>query len=145
MSRRYRPFHLLLTLFVAQVTLAAETSHIPDILGQDISRFKELMSSPVAEQRIEGAQGARHLRLATFEPELIGLLKDHDPVVRQEAVIALSQCGTSDSVGHLHCSAVRRPMAGPRTRPDVALPNDRAIFQCGTESRMGTVVEGNEH
>ena len=101
MPRRYRPLHLLLTLFVAQVTLAAETSQIPDVLGQDISRFNELMSNPIAELRIEGALGARHLRLAMFEPKLIGLLKDHDPVVRQEAVVALSQCGTSDSIGHL--------------------------------------------
>ena len=101
MSRRYWPIHLLFALFFAQATLAAETNTIPDILGQDISRFKELMASPVVEQRIEGAQGARHLRLATFEPELLGLLKDHDPVVRQEAVIALSHCGTSDSVLHL--------------------------------------------
>ena len=101
MPRPYRPFHMLLPLLIAQVAFAAETGQIPDVLGQDISRFKELMSSPLAEQRIEGAQGARHLRLPTFEPELIGLLKDHDPLVRREAVIALSQCGTSDSVGHL--------------------------------------------
>ena len=101
MPRRYWLFHLLLILFAADVAFAAETSQIPDVLGQDISRFKELMSTSVAELRIEGAQGARHLRLATFEPQLIGLLKDHDPVVRQEAVVALSQCGTSESVGHL--------------------------------------------
>jgi len=101
MPRRYRPFHLLLILLAADIAFAAETSQISDVLGQDIARFKELMSSSVAELRVEGVQGARHLRLATFEPQLIGLLKDHDSVVRQEAVMALSQCGTSESVGHL--------------------------------------------
>lgn len=97
---------ILLSLTVANVPFAAETSSddaagIRDVLSEDIGRFKKLMSSPVAEYRVEGAQGAYYLRLAVFEPELIRLLDDKSPSVRQEAVRALSHCGTWRSIGPL--------------------------------------------
>ena len=73
----------------------------PDVLGEEIRKLRSLMASPMAEFRIEGVQGAFHLKLALFEPDLIRLLGDADPMVRQEAVRALGRCGTAQSVPHL--------------------------------------------
>ena len=77
---------------------AAGGDDIPDVLGEEIRKLRSLMSSPAAELRIDGVQGAFHLKLAMFEPDLIRLLGDADSTVRQEAVRALGRCGTVQSV-----------------------------------------------
>lgn len=101
MSRRHWYLCAFSGLLLASSLLAADAPQIPDVLTDEIARIRSRMSSPVADYRIEGAQGAFYLKLQSFEPELIGLLRDPDPLVRQEAVRALARCGTWRSVIHL--------------------------------------------
>ena len=101
MQQRFAIRTLSHLLLLTSALLAAELPEIPNVLGQEIGKFRTLMSSPVPGYRVEGAQGARHLRLQSFEPELIVLLGDKHPVVRQEAVLALAECGTWRAVPHL--------------------------------------------
>ncbi|NOZ20223.1 MAG: HEAT repeat domain-containing protein [Planctomycetes bacterium] len=92
---------LLLACLFAAIPLTAASPQVPDVLGGEIVRLRSLMASPVSVYRIEGAQGAADLRLQTFEPNLLSLLKDKDPLVRREAIQALSQCGTWRSIHSL--------------------------------------------
>ena len=96
MSRARSMIGLLSVALIASP--ATGDDDIPDVLGEETRKLRGLMASPVAELRIEGVQGALHLKLAAFEPDLIRLLGDEDPTVRQEAVRALNRCGTAQSV-----------------------------------------------
>lgn len=92
---------LLSLLFLAPALHAGAGQALPDVVGEEIRTFCELMASPVAEYRLEGIQGAAHLRLHVFEPDLIRLLRNDDPLVRQEAAAAVGRCGTWRTVPHL--------------------------------------------
>ena len=85
-------------LFLSSALLYAAPADIPDVLTEESGKFQRLLASPVPELRIEGAQGASHLKLQSLEPNLIQLLKDKDPQVRREAAKALSRCGTWKAV-----------------------------------------------
>ncbi|MDP6506855.1 MAG: HEAT repeat domain-containing protein, partial [Planctomycetota bacterium] len=88
-------------LFLSSALLCAAPADIPDVLTEESGKFQRLLASPVPDLRIEGAQGAFHLKLQSLEPNLIQLLQDKDPQVRQEAVKALSRCGTWKAVPDL--------------------------------------------
>lgn len=91
--------HLLCVLAgVLPVCAQVAVDDLPDVLSEEISRFQQLVSSAVLERRIEGIQGASHLRLQSFEPELLPILESREPELRREAVQALVHCGTVRSV-----------------------------------------------
>ena len=92
---------LLALLPALTPALAGSAPHIPDVLSQEIARFRRLMASPAAGYRVEGVQGAAQLRLPSFEPDLLRLVGDRDPTVAQTAVAALARCGTWQSVPRL--------------------------------------------
>ena len=93
-AQRSLPYGGLSFVVLRVILCTAHASQIPDVVGEEIHKFRTLMSSPIPEYRIEGVQGARHLTLQSFEPELVELIEDKDPLVKQEAVRALDQCGT---------------------------------------------------
>ena len=96
---RGHTFALCLALgAVAASAGAARSAEILDVISQDIARFEELLGNPVPQLRVEGIQGARLLRLPDFEPALLPLLRDRDPLVRRETVEALAECGTHKSI-----------------------------------------------
>ena len=102
MRHRRSALHALAALLLFTWALpAADVTQIPSVLEEDIAKFRALMSSRAPEYRIEGIQGARLLRLQSFEDTLIGLLDDELPSVKLEAVQALRQCGTCQSVPQL--------------------------------------------
>ncbi|MHB8862951.1 MAG: HEAT repeat domain-containing protein [Pirellulaceae bacterium] len=72
-----------------------------DVFGQDVTRFEQLLSSKVAEERVEGAQGLSHLKYWPAEEALIERLSDSSAPVRCAVVAALCRLGTAQSVPYL--------------------------------------------
>jgi len=101
MAERCMSTCFFLCALFPHLLLAADSDQIPDVLGQDIAKFKALMAAPTPELRVDGVQGARLLREFEFEPQLIGLLRDPEPILRREAAEALASCGTWRSVMNL--------------------------------------------
>ncbi len=88
-------------LALATATSQASDSSLPDVYSQDVARFERLVTSYVAELRIEGIQGLSHLKHWPAEEALIGRLRDPSEAVRCAAVDALCRLGTTRSVPHL--------------------------------------------
>lgn len=68
------------------------------MLTEDATRFTTLLSSRVAERRIEGIQGLSHLKQWSAEEAVLARLADPDPRVKSEAVSALIRLGTAKSI-----------------------------------------------
>ena len=111
---------ILLVLSTATPLMASDAVQIPDVLSEEIAKFHDLVSSRAPQYRIEAAQIAHQLRLQTFEPGLMGLLKDEDAVVRREAVQALVSCGSSQCVPSL-IALLDDPDWGVREHAQMAL------------------------
>ncbi|MBT3377071.1 MAG: HEAT repeat domain-containing protein [Lentisphaerae bacterium] len=89
---------LLLALPLGQAAPSPSPSPLPDVLTEEISRFRRLMASASPQLRTEGIQGARLLRLQSFERDILPRLRDDVPSVRGEAAQALAVCGTSRAI-----------------------------------------------
>ncbi len=72
-----------------------------DVFSQDVTRFEKLLSSGIAQERVEGVQGLSHLKYWPAEEALIARLADPSAQVRSAVVSALCRLGTSRSAPHL--------------------------------------------
>lgn len=85
----------MLSCATASALAAAEW---PDVVSQDVARFTGLLSSPVAERRVEGVQGLANLKYWTAEDALLIRVDDPSPSARREVVLALGRLGSGKSV-----------------------------------------------
>ncbi len=86
---------------LATVSSKGADGTVPSVYRQDVGRFERLVTSYVAELRIEGIQGLSHLKHWPAEEALIGRLRDPSEAVRCAAVDALCRLGTTRSVPQL--------------------------------------------
>ena len=84
---------LLALLLAANGAFALSPTSFPDVINEDAGRFTALLSSPVAERRVEGVQGLANLKHWPAESAVLPLLNDASPSVRREAVLALGRLG----------------------------------------------------
>ena len=95
-----RPWHFALRLIGAGwLAWTVGTAHpFTDVITEDAGRFAALLSSPVAERRVEGVQGLANLKHWPAESAVLRLLEDVSPSVRREAVLALGRLGGARAI-----------------------------------------------
>jgi HEAT repeat protein len=89
----------LLGFFLATLEVfSAPPNSWPDVITEDVSRFKTLLRSSVPERRVEGIQGLANLKHWPAENALLPLLEDASLAVRREAVLALGRLGGAQTI-----------------------------------------------
>jgi len=74
---------------------------LPDFYSTEVQRFHALLACKAPESRLEGIEGLSWLRHWESEDALLRLPHDADPLVRREAVAALTRFGTARSIPRL--------------------------------------------
>jgi HEAT repeat protein len=86
---------------VASAAEAPSAPGVPDFYSTEVQRFHALLSRKAAEFRLDGIEGLSWLRHWQSEEALLRLTGDEDPLVRREAVSALTRFGTARSIPRL--------------------------------------------
>ncbi len=109
-------------LLWAGLSLRAEPpATLVDAFTEDVTRFTQLLDSPLAERRVEGIQGLSFMKHGPAEDAVWRCLDDPAPAVQREAVLALARLGTTKSVPRL---------IGLLDRPDWKLRHDAWLGLC---------------